>query len=218
VASGSGLDAPDWPVALPPRPPAEEPVARPRPEPPPHVPPPEVEPPRREPPPAWEGEDGFDEEPAAGSRFGTVFGAMAGLGCLVVVLGGAVAGVLFGLDVGGMRSMTADVLGGSGPEEAQTSAPVPPPGATEPSEPPVAPSGPSMTFLSAAEGTRKLNVTCTEGRGKGERSAVVAAASAERCTVTAILEDRSRLVAVVGGARAGEYRCFENAEATCRRQ
>lgn len=95
------------------------------------------------------------------------------------------------------------------PEAAPEAAPAP--------EAAAAPAG-GLRFTSVDPQTKKLKVVCGAVEGTGGASADVAAASAESCTVEAILHDRSRRKAKVEGLTAGAYRCFDGAEDRCVRE
>jgi eukaryotic-like serine/threonine-protein kinase len=204
--------APDAPVrpSPPSRPaPSLQPDARPGP------------PPRREPepvavqrprPPVHQQADEDEDE---GGRGGAMAGAMAVVGCLAAgLLVGAVATVLL-MDVGGLRTM----LVGAGSADEVTDTPAEPaeplPTTTATGAGSDAAPGAALHFVSVLPGTRKLSVQCKGGSGKGETEATVALAASETCTVTAILEDRSREVAIVNDVQAGSMRCFEGGEARC---
>ncbi len=75
---------------------------------------------------------------------------------------------------------------------------------------------PVVVFESAAEGTSRVAVHCTDASAHGATRATVPAAAAATCTVTAILADRDRISAVVTGAGEGRYRCFAEGSADCR--
>lgn len=72
------------------------------------------------------------------------------------------------------------------------------------------PGEPALVFRSSLEDLRKLTVQCDIGSAKGTTEAVVPGTAASRCTVTAILTDRSRRTAVVKEPAAGVYQCFAN--------
>lgn len=75
-----------------------------------------------------------------------------------------------------------------------------------------------VRFISKANNTKKLRVTCSEGKGKGKQEAVVPVTNATECSITAIRSDMSRVMAVVKATSSNRYICFENDEAECRPQ
>jgi len=83
-----------------------------------------------------------------------------------------------------------------------------------PDEQPVEAAG-GVTFISKAPNTKKLQVNCSDGSAKGETQVVIDSTAAGKCRVTAILEDRSRLTAVVDVTGGGTFSCFENGGSAC---
>ena len=167
--------------------------------------------------------DGYyhEEEEPGGSGAKALLPVAALGGCLLIALGVGGLGAVFGLDIGGLRTMVVEM--GSGvasadpaPEGGEATVEVPASGAAEGAGAveAAAPDG-GISFRSAAQGTRKLKVECTGATAKGTDQAAVALEQAERCTVTAILADRARLVAVVEGATEGSHVCFADAQNTC---
>ncbi len=108
-------------------------------------------------------------------------------------------------------------------DPGQAGVPELPPGVPDRPEVDLAPDVPppvsgGMTFQSLAEGTRKVKVSCGGGKASEEGSSVVLELSGDpKCTVTAYLDDRSRITAIVMDASEGNYRCFEGGEQRCER-
>jgi hypothetical protein len=73
-------------------------------------------------------------------------------------------------------------------------------------------------FSSAAADTARLTVTCDGHEAGGTTEAAYAGATATKCSVKAILADRSRLYGEVDGATAGHYTCFADGAKACTRQ
>jgi hypothetical protein len=88
---------------------------------------------------------------------------------------------------------------------------------TDPVEAPPAEMGPGgIQFISLAEGTRKVKVSCSGGKSDAKGDTVVYDAGPDpKCTVTAYMEDRSRLTAIVTDVDEGTWRCFEGGEKRC---
>ena len=70
-------------------------------------------------------------------------------------------------------------------------------------------------FSSKAANTKKLQVNCSDGSAKGDNQVVIDSTAAGKCRVTAILDDRSRLTAVIDVSGGGTFNCFENGESVC---
>ncbi len=155
-------------------------------------------------------------------------GLFAALGCFVLLLGGAAVGGGLWLLRAELSSLVRDLGAATAPADgsaehapkagapAAEAQPVASPGAE--AAPEAAPAGPVIRFRSAEPNTTKINVRCDAANAKGTTEAVVGAASAKTCTVTAILSDRSRLSAVVTGPTEGSYRCFADGAKDCLRQ
>jgi serine/threonine protein kinase len=150
--------------------------------------------------------------------------SMAGMVAMAGCLGLGLGTVIFGL--GGWFAYQQGLFGEVGAaapvEVAAPAAEVPPveeaaPEAAPAPEAAAAPAG-GLRFTSVDPQTKKLKVVCGAVEGTGGASADVAAASAESCTVEAILHDRSRRKAKVEGLTAGAYRCFDGAEDRCVRE
>ena len=75
--------------------------------------------------------------------------------------------------------------------------------------------GGGVTFISKAANTKKLQVNCSDGSAKGDTQVVIDSTNAGKCRVTAILDDRSRLTAVIDVSGGGTFSCFENGESAC---
>ena len=98
--------------------------------------------------------------------------------------------------------------------EAGPTPEVDPPALVEHDTPPP-PGVESAVFQSAAEGTVRIVVNCTDASARGATMASVPVAAAATCTVTAILADRDRVSTVVPAPSAGRYRCFVEGSTTC---
>lgn len=139
----------------------------------------------------------------------------------LVAVGGGAVGLLLLLLVLGVGYTQREALlalagGAAEPAQAARAEPAPePPAAAQPAP---APSGPALVFESALSDMRKLNVQCDIGSAKGTTQAAVPGEAAESCTVTAILQDRTRHTAVVQAPKAGTYRCFANDSSACEAQ
>ena len=132
------------------------------------------------------------------------------------------------LILGGTLMLGGALLSGTSPV---TSAPTPaaaPPPAQSPAAatmaastpdatpaPPAAAAGGGMTFVSAAPDTAKITVSCDGVEVSGPTSVGLGAASAQKCSVKVMLEDRTRLFSEVTPAEAGTYRCFEGGSKDC---
>ena len=169
--------------------------------------------------------------PVQEKKKGSMLPKLAG-GCFGLVLAlGCCGGVGFGLQSGVLASFqgvdVADVElpdeVPEGPDEVVPDTPdgpdevVPVPPVETPQTP--APVGEGVIqFVSAAPGTKKLKVACSNGKTDAPGDTVVYEGAADpKCTVTAYLEDRSRLTAIVTDVTAGSYRCFEGGEKRCGR-
>jgi len=84
----------------------------------------------------------------------------------------------------------------------------------QPDEPPVA-AGAGVTFISKAEGTKKLQVNCSGGSAKGEAQVTLDAGITGKCRVTAVLEGNKRLTAVVDVGGDGTFSCFQDGASAC---
>ncbi|MCB9778749.1 MAG: serine/threonine protein kinase [Alphaproteobacteria bacterium] len=156
--------------------------------------------------------------PARSSRRPVIVGALAG-GCLLFVVAGGLLAAGAALISQGAFDMPR-----RGPVVSEEHAGLAEAAgaldevAEEPEEAPAAAAPDGLVFESLAPDTKKLNVQCTGGSAKGGTSATVDVASADQCTVTAIMQDRSRLVAVVDGVEAGAYGCFDGGDSRCERR
>ncbi|MCB9796963.1 MAG: serine/threonine protein kinase [Alphaproteobacteria bacterium] len=140
-----------------------------------------------------------------------------GVATLAVLTGACLGGVLiFGDELRGALGLGDKPVAAADPEVTPDEPPDEAAGGGE-DEASAAPAGPSMHFVSLAPETRKLNVSCSGvERASGTSDLYVAAASAEKCVVTAILK-RGRHTATVTDASEGEYKCFEGGENKCER-
>ena len=98
--------------------------------------------------------------------------------------------------------------------EAGPTLEVDPPAVVDQDTPPP-PGVESAVFQSAAEGTVRIVVNCTDASARGATMASVPVAAAATCTVTAILADRDRVSTVVAAPSAGRYRCFVEGSTDC---
>lgn len=115
----------------------------------------------------------------------------------------------------GMMGTTAGVPASMPVPVEAPEAPAPPP---EPELPPpaAAPEGPHARFVSARSDTKTLNVSCTNGKGKAIDAVVIEGESPGKCSVTAILSDRTRLRYMVTDTEPREYLCFVGDSTDCR--
>lgn len=179
----------------------------------------------------------FDEsEPPAGPQPLLLLAGAAAAAFVVVGVGavllGAVGIAWWGWSgaaaLGGMDEMTVsasqaeaeapppavDPTPVEAPQDAAAAVATPPieAPAVEPAEVQAA-SGP--TFTSLLPGTTRVAVRCDGGSATGEAVVTLSTDVPGNCTVTALGAARERRVAVIQGAKAVAYTCFEGASADC---
>ncbi len=96
------------------------------------------------------------------------------------------------------------------PVPAEAAAPTPEPAAATPELP-----DEGALFVSRLDGTKKVSVRCSGGKGDGGRAAAVEGKSLGKCTVTAVGADRRRSTAVVEEVENRKYTCFVGGENSC---
>ena len=96
------------------------------------------------------------------------------------------------------------------PAPAEPVAPKPEPAATTPKLPEE-----GALFVSKLDGTKKVSVRCSGGKGDGGKAAAVEGKSLGKCTVTAVGADRRRSTAVVEEVESRKYTCFVGGENRC---
>jgi serine/threonine-protein kinase len=170
-----------------------------------------------------------------------LFAVVAGLGCFGLV---AVGGVGFGyawLHLDALQAAISGATGGAlaGPDGAGTAAgpageladegepsagldagadgAAPGEGAGGDGAAAAGPGDGQARFRSAAADTKRVKVVCGDVRGEGASEVVIAAAEGAKCTVTAVLTDRSRLTATVAAAGPGDWVCFDGGAEACAR-
>jgi serine/threonine-protein kinase len=145
-------------------------------------------------------------------------GLLAGLaaGCLVAVIGVGALGAVVALNLDSLRAAIVEAKTGAPPAPAPAAAAADGAPADEPEAAP--PAGPALVFRSEDGETKKLKVRCGAAKGDGETEATVPVESAESCTVTAYMNDRSRRTAAVQKPTAGAYVCFAGDADRCERQ
>ena len=159
-------------------------------------------------------------------------------GCLAVAVGMVGLLAVFAFDLGGIRTLLVAVLTGSPVASPEYSPPpevvVAPSAPEEGAEGALSsdedlastagigdlpaggvPAGGTLRFRSAADGTRKLRVECDALSSNGIGEVSVSLPHAKACTVTAILADRSRMMAQLADVEAGAWICFEGGMSTC---
>ncbi|MDP6934072.1 MAG: protein kinase [Myxococcota bacterium] len=130
---------------------------------------------------------------------------------LLFGLGSGVLAVGILLDLGPARDLLDSVLS-DGPEAALVPAP-------RPLDVPVddAPDQ-GLRFVSGDPGTRRLSVDCDGERVSGKVKVTVALEQADRCTVTLVRSDRTRVHDTLESAVSGTWRCFQGDSEACVRE
>jgi serine/threonine protein kinase len=91
-----------------------------------------------------------------------------------------------------------------------------PPAATPVASPtPALASNAPLQFTASIEGLRKMTVDCDGTMVTGGATVGMSLEQASKCVVTAVLADRSRLMAEVGPVEKGVYTCFAGGEKKC---
>jgi serine/threonine protein kinase len=162
---------------------------------------------------------------------GGCFAFVLFIGCCGGLGWGWTSGLVPGLIAGGPEIADVDDIDvPEVPDEVVVEAPDEPDTPDEPvEEPPVeaavtptvtpdapAPAAGGIQFISVAPGTKKLKVSCSGGKADAKGDTVVYENGDDpKCSVTAYMDDRSRLTAIVIDASEGTYRCFEGGDKRC---